>query len=121
MTKKDINKIRAIKGAITRHIRLSMNSENPRLSNWYCGITNDVNRRKAEHNAYRGLVNFWHCYDAGSVSNANIIEAAMSEKGMINRPHIGGAIRTSRWVYVFKEPRTIGLNGIDDVLKQLFS
>jgi len=49
----------SIKGQFTRFIKETMGSKNPRLNGWYCGITNNENRRKAEHNYVKGKTSKW--------------------------------------------------------------
>jgi len=104
----------AIKSQITKHIKKSMNSENPRLKNWYVGITNNEKRRKAEHKAKMLNLKFWKSFNAGTLNNANEIEAYFSEKGTSNRPSKNGANEKSKFVYVFKKPnkKPTGLNGV---------
>jgi len=105
--------ITSIKSQITKHIKKSMNSKNPRLKNWYVGITNDEKRRKAEHNAKIINLKYWKCFNAGSLRSANEIEAYFSKKGTSNRPSKNGANEKSKFVYVFKKPnkKPLGLNG----------
>lgn len=120
----------SIKAQISKHIKKSMGSENPRLSNWYCGITNNESRRKAEHNLNKGFVKYWKCYDALTKQKANEIESYFSQKGTNNAPHSGGANSNSRYVYVFKlntsyQQKQKGLGGpiisSNEIIKQLFS
>ncbi|HCT31523.1 MAG TPA: hypothetical protein DIW31_12540 [Bacteroidales bacterium] len=118
----NIRKIASIKGAITKHIKSSMGTVNPRYSLWYCGITNDTERRKAEHNVRKKdiKIEFWKSFNAGTMNDAQIIETEMFSKGMKNMPYKGGANVGSKNVYVFKmTPR--GLEGIEDVISILFS
>lgn len=122
--------INSIKGQITKHIKKSMDSDNPRLNYWYCGITNDELRRKAEHNLKKGIVNYWKCFDAETRFNANEVESYFSKKGTINAPHAGGAKQNSRFVYIFKLNNSYlrenkGLGGViltpKDIINLLFS
>lgn len=103
----------SIKSQITKHIKSSMGSENPRLKYWYVGITNSLNRRKAEHKISTLEIKFWKTFDAESMENANSIESYFSNKGTSNRPSKNGAKEDSKFVYVFKKPisKPIGLNG----------
>lgn len=118
----NIRKIATIKGAITKHIKSSMGSENPRYSLWYCGITNDTERRKAEHNIKKkGIkIDFWKSFNAETMNDAQIIEVEMFNRGMINKPHKGGAHIGSKNVYVFKMTNK-GLGSIDDIISILFT
>lgn len=112
---KNPTKVSAIKAGITKHVKSSMGTENPRYKLWYCGITNDTTRRNAEHKSKRiEAIEHWKTFDAETLNDANIIERSMHEKDMINKPHKGGAIETSTWVYVFKisNPSKFGLGGV---------
>ena len=106
----------SIKGQFTRFIKETMGSENPRLNGWYCGITNNESRRKAEHNNSKGKISNWKCIDAGSMKKANEVEAYFSSKGTRNLPNPNGAVKSSRWVYIFKLPsrnsKNYGLGGV---------
>ena len=115
----------SIKSQITKHIRATMKSENPRLHLWYVGITNYERRRMAEHNAEKGLVKYWKCFNAETVDKANEVERYFHTKGTRNSASRGGAIRNSIYVYVFKWPtsKPAGLNGLlseKNLLDQLF-
>lgn len=121
---------KSIKIQITKHIKQSMKTESPRLNIWYCGITNNELRRKAEHNLKKGLVSYWKCFDAENKQNANDVESYFSQKGTKNAPHIGGATSNSKYVYIFKLNNSYlqknkGLGGIvitpNDIINQLFS
>ena len=81
-----------------------MGSENPRMNGWYSGITNNEERRKAEHNYKRGKIKYWKCVNAGTMKKANEVEMYFSNKGTINMPSHNGAIASSKWVYIFKLP-----------------
>ena len=107
-------KTTSIKGELTKFIKKSMGSENPRFSGWYCGITNNEERRKAQHNYNRGKIKYWKCINAGTMKNANEVERYFSEKGTANLPGPNGAKISSRWVYIFKLPTTkqMGLGGV---------
>lgn len=116
----------AIKSQFTRHIRTSMKSTNPRFNLWYCGITNNELRRKAEHKRDRGNISFWKCLRAKNMHAANEVEAYFSGKGTSNFPEARGATGTSNWVYIVKvgPPKPSGLNGLptsnQDILRNLF-
>jgi len=103
---------KAIKGEITKHIKKSMGSNNPRFKNWYVGITNDIKRRRAEHNSKKIGIKYWKSFNAGSLKNANEVERYFSLKGTSNRPSPNGANEKSIFVYVFKKPTATakGLN-----------
>lgn len=114
-----------IKTQFTKHVKNAMNSDNPKFELWYCGITNNEKRREAEHNAKKGIVEFWKCENAKKKDNANEIEQYYHFKGTKNSPHTHGAIETSKWVFIFKMPvqRPSSLSGVFDVeniFKELF-
>lgn len=115
----------AIKSKITKHIRKSMGSSNPRMNTWYVGITNNTKRRRAEHKVGELGLRFWKTFDAETMENANDIESYFSEKGTINRPSKNGANKSSKFVYVFRKPtsKPTGLNGpftINNIIDNLF-
>ena len=109
-------KVTGIKGEFTKFIKKSMGSESPRFSGWYCGITNNEERRKAQHNYTRGNIKYWKCVYAGTMKKANEVERYFSEKGTINLPSPNGARASSKWVYIFKLPasKQMGLGGVLD-------
>jgi len=84
----------SIKGQFTRFIKETMGSKNPRLNGWYCGITNNENRRKAEHNYVKGKIKHWKCINASTMKKN----------------------KSSKWVYIFKMPsnKKMGLGGVLD-------
>lgn len=114
-----------IKTKLTKFVKQSMGSENPRFSGWYSCITNNEKRRKAEHSYKKGFIAFWKCHEADNVFSANEVEDYFHKKGTKNFPHGHGAIKTSVFVYIFKLPKTspMGLGGPfteENVLKQIF-
>jgi hypothetical protein len=114
--------IKRIKSSIKLHVKKSMGTDNPRLSLWYCGITNDIDRRKSEHKLKKGNIAFWKYFDAETMNDAQIIETDMSILGMSNATNKGRAHKGSKNVYVFKLPSSLsGFTSIDDFLNQLFS
>jgi len=104
----------SIKGQFTRFIKETMGSKNPRLNGWYCGITNNENRRKAEHNYVKGKIKHWKCINASTMKKASEVEAYFSVKGTSNLPSPNGANKSSKWVYIFKMPsnKKMGLGGV---------
>lgn len=115
----------SIKSQITKHIKSSMGTDNPRMNLWYVGITNDENRRKAEHNYKFIGIKYWKSFLTKSMEEANSIEQYFHKKGTINKPSKYGAIGTSKIVYVFKKPsfKSKGLNGaftFNSILNELF-
>jgi|SRR5690606_8433140 len=72
--------------------------------NWYAGITNDLNRRKIEHTVkQKDKLWCWKCWDAKSLRIANALENSLSRRGFLNAPFKGGAISTSKYIYVYKK------------------
>ena len=106
----------SIKGQFTKFIKEIMGTENPRMSGWYSGITNNEDRRKAEHNTKMGKIKHWKCINAGTMKKANEVEKYFSDKGTTNLPSPNGALPSSRWVYILKLPpnRKMGLGGTTD-------
>jgi len=113
----------AIKAQFTKHIKDSMGSVNPRINHWYAGITNNTDRRKAEHILEKEIIKHWKFIDAGSVDNANEVEKYFSEKGTRNLPFKNGGKKNSKYAYIFKLPvsKSNGLNGASDVFEILKS
>ena len=103
----------SIKGQFTRFVKNTMGSETPRMNGWYSGITNNEERRKAEHNYKKGKIKYWKCVNAGTMKKANEVERYFSDKGTLNLPSLNGALVSSRWVYIFKLPdnKKMGLGG----------
>ena len=59
------------------------------------------------------------------MKSANEVESYFSTKGTVNRPSKNGAIKSSKFVYVFKKPisKPTGLNGVftdKNLIDQLF-
>ena len=72
--------------------------------NWYAGITNDTNRRKIEHAIKNNdKIRCWKCWNAKSLRISNALEDSLSRRGFSNAPHKGGAIATSKYIYVYKK------------------
>lgn len=104
---------RAIKGELTKFVKATMGSENPRFNRWYAGITNNEKRRKGEHSVRNGKIMHWKCINAGTMVKANEVESYFSAKGTQNMPQPQGANIASKWVYIFKlasQPK--GMNGL---------
>ena len=103
----------SIKSQFTKFVKATMGSENPRMNGWYSGITNNEQRRKAEHNSKNGKIKYWKCINAGTMKKANEVEAYFSAKGTKNLPNPNGANSSSKWVYIFKLPtsKKMGLGG----------
>lgn len=88
-------------------------SENSTLyvvySNWYCGVTNNSNKRKSGHKTKDNITPaLWKCFNARSVKIALDIETYFHKKGMLDTDEKGGYDKTtSKFIYVFKKHTTI--------------
>lgn len=107
---------RAIKGQLTKFVKATMRSENPRFNGWYAGITNNEKRRRGEHSKKNGKIEHWKCINTGSMKKANEVEAFFSEKGTINMRSPQGANSSSKWVYIFKLSKSKDLKGLGGFL-----
>lgn len=77
-------------------------------SRWYCGITNNPNIRKAQHEAtIKESPYFFKCWCVKSVRIAKALETSMHNKGMLDKDIKGGARLNSWYIYVFKKYPTI--------------
>ncbi|TVZ51234.1 MULTISPECIES: hypothetical protein [Flavobacteriaceae] len=104
---------RAIKSELTKFVKKTMGSKNPRFNGWYAGITNNEKRRKAEHSVRNGKILHWKCINAGTMMKANEVEAFFSTRGTLNMKQPQGANIASKWVYIFKlAPKPRGMNGL---------
>lgn len=118
---------RSIKTAFTRYINTNGDKRKTNIfGDWYCGITNNLNIRNAQHKKTRGDIKHWTALKAKSKSDANEIESYYSDKGTVNSPNIAGAKTNSSFVYIFKMPssRPKGLAGpfsINNYIDWLFS
>ncbi len=95
-----------IKRAISNYIHPNNNRSDGWIehSRWYCGVTNDDTKRKAQHIWEKQIsAMYFKSWDAGSKANSLIIEKyfhGLGMKGDSKSP--GGVKSTSRYVYVFK-------------------
>jgi predicted GIY-YIG superfamily endonuclease len=105
----DVNQI---KSQFTIHIKKSMKSQNPRLKYWYCGITNNTQKRKLQHHRNFPLLKHWKFIEAKNMLDANSVEAFFSKKGTSNRPSKNGANESSIYVYLFREPSLPEVKGL---------
>ncbi|CAA0147689.1 hypothetical protein [Tenacibaculum maritimum] len=104
---------RAIKSELTKFVKATMGSKNPRFNGWYAGITNNEKRRKGEHSVRNGKILHWKCINADTMAKANEVEAFFSAKGTQNMPQPQGANIASKWVYIFKlAKKPQGMNGL---------
>ncbi len=74
---------------------------------WYIGITNDVERRKKEHQKKYPQMKFFRSFNARTMNISSQIEKHITQKGTANKAWKGGANENSKWVYVFKSKPTI--------------
>ena len=65
--------------------------------NYYCGITNDLERRAKEHNA-----NFILTKEMKSFEEAKIVEEALHEKGYYTGKQLGNGDEDTVHVYMYK-------------------
>lgn len=101
-------------GAIKRAIEYYIHPNNKRsdiirvYGNWYIGITNNTQIRKAQHIKEKSTkalyFNYW---DAGNKITAVEIEKYFHSLGMKDNATIGGAKSDSCYVYIFKLRTTI--------------
>lgn len=93
-----------IKASLTKHINST--TTNPKLSQWYCGITNDTTRRNAEHRTKKGLIKHFFALDAQTFTKAREVEKYFTDKGTSNDKRKGNTVKNTTNVYVFKLPPT---------------
>lgn len=65
--------------------------------NYYCGITNDLERRAKEHNA-TFIVNL----QMNSFEEAKIVEKALHEKGYYTGKQLGNGDEDTVYVYMYR-------------------
>lgn len=115
---KNTSKAACIRHAIERHISpLTRRSLFYRdYSKWYIGITNNVTVRRGQHRREKQVDTLYFAYwNAGTKAIAASIEKHFHKLGMKDEHGMGGAIASSRYVYVFK----IRTNWMED-LESLF-
>lgn len=99
-------KIASIKRAIENYISTAKGRSDFFVfyRNWYCGVTNNETKRKAEHKYDKKIpAMYFHAWDAGSKVNALAIESYFHGKNMRGESKSPGGVRqSSRYVYVFK-------------------
>ena len=75
----------------------SMGAYPTNYSGYYCGVTNDLERRAGEHNAeFLGYVT------AKTAKGATDLEARMHQEGFNTGKQLGNASDDSVYVYVYK-------------------
>lgn len=76
---------------------------------YYCGITNDLNRRANEHNAkILGHV------DCGSFETAKKLESMMHDEGFDTGKQLGNGQEDSKYVYVYKKVKGVTNESLDN-------
>ncbi|WP_417558740.1 hypothetical protein [Mesoflavibacter zeaxanthinifaciens] len=116
-----------IKNSFTRYVNANSDKRKSNIfSDWYCGITNNVNIRNAQHKKKHGEITYWMALKANSKNEANEIETYYNNKGTINSSNIGGAVKTSSFVYIFKMPSSkprglAGAYNVENYINWLFS
>ncbi len=107
-----------IKSAISKFVKKSSYSGNIDFSKWYCGITEQrIAARINQHEKTKNFVAIFPlCNNAVNMPNAHDIEVYFHNKGMTNKPHLGGATERSIYVYVFMQH-----GNFLDFIKQIFT
>ena len=65
---------------------------------FYCGITNDIERREQEHNA-----EILYCVKANSFEKAKELEQALHDEGYDTGAQVGNGQEDSIYVYIYKK------------------
>lgn len=107
-------RIGAIKRAINSYISTKKGKSDFFIdhSNWYIGVTNNAQVRKVQHQRQKNIsALYYKAWDAETKSNALAIEKHFHDLGMKDKASSGGAVETTKYVYVFK----INPNMIDEV------
>ncbi len=84
--------------ALVAHIK----KDNSKFSDWYCGITNDVDKRIQAHRKEYNLklATYVEC---NSKASAVALEKRMHAKGCDGDGGVGNPVADSNCVYVFKK------------------
>ena len=67
-------------------------------NNYYCGITDDLDRRSKEHNA-----SFIKTMEADTFEGAKKLEKALDEAGFDAGDHVGNGTEKSVFIYMYKK------------------
>ena len=71
--------------------------------NFYCGITNDIERREGEHNT-----SFLYYVSSNNANGAKALEAALHDEGYDTGDQVGNGTDESVYVYIYrKTPATV--------------
>ena len=84
--------------ALVAHIK----KDNSKFSDWYCGITNDVDKRIQAHRKEYNL-KLPYYVKCNSKDSAMALEKRMHAKGCTGDGGIGNPVWDSNCVYVFKK------------------
>lgn len=68
--------------------------------NFYCGITNDIERREGEHNA-----NYLYYVECSTADMAKQLEAALNNEGYDTGDKLGNGTDDSVYVYIYRKTR----------------
>lgn len=123
----EISTNQSIKSVFTRYVNTNGDKRKSNIfSDWYCGITNNTNIRKAQHKKTNGEIKHWIALKAKNKTEANEIESYYNSKGTMNSSNIAGAKSNSTYVYIFRKPspRQMGLGGglsLKSYIQWLFS
>ena len=97
----------SIKSTFTKYINTNGDKRKSNInSDWYCGITNNLNIRNVQHKKTHGEIKLWIGLKAKNKLEANVIESYFNSKGTLNSSNIAGAKSNSSFVYLFKIPNT---------------
>jgi hypothetical protein len=66
---------------------------------FYCGITNDINRREEEHNV-KEYIGYTHC---DSFDTARILESRLGDEGYDIGSQAGNGQEDSLYVYMYRK------------------
>lgn len=69
--------------------------------NFYCGITNDIERREGEHNA-----NYLDTLKCQNADTAKDLEAALHDEGYDTGDKVGNGTDESIYVYIYRKTQT---------------
>lgn len=69
--------------------------------NFYCGITNDIERREGEHSA-----NYLDTLKCQNADTAKDLEAALHDEGYDTGKQTRHGIKNSRYVYIYRKTST---------------
>ena len=95
----------SVEEAVQKFNQVYLNKRKPGDSkyNFYCGITNDIERREGEHNT-----SFLYYVSSNNANVATALEAALHDEGYDTRDQVGNGTDESIYVYIYrKTPTTV--------------